>query len=435
MRLLMIIPALYTISGKKVTPFWMPPLGLATIAAEVPEYWDVKIIDENVDELDVEHEEANLVVISFLTTNSVRGYMIADAFRRRGIKVILGGVHVSVRPEEAMQHADVICLGDSEGVFRNVISDFEHNCLKRTYERVCTADNINIFNKPRRDLYHKEKYLTINTMQTSRGCPHICSFCSVASRYHRKYGIKPIKQILEEIEEMDVNGDPVFFVDDNMFVNKKRTVELLRELKKFNLQWWTQTDIITVQDEEFLELAKESGCVNLVLGFESLSNTSVQKMSKLQNVGYSYEETIKKIHKHGIFINPSFTLGVDEDDDSVFRNIYEFLNENGVMFSTFNILTPLPRTVLYDEMEKENRIIDRDSTHYDMGHVVFKPRNMSAEALKKGHDWLCEKYYGIEDIYKRVKRLKADKDKFDINLVLGWNLGYKRLIDNFGVFM
>jgi len=435
MRLLMIIPSFYTISGKKVTPFWMPPLGLATIAAEVPDYWEIKIIDENVDELDYEHEKADLVVISFLTTNSVRGYMIADAFRCRGIKVVIGGVHTSVKPEEAILHADAICIGDSEGIFRNVINDFENNCLQKKYERICTVDNINVFNKPRRDLYNKEKYLTINTMQTSRGCPHVCSFCSVASRYHRKYGVKPIKQILEEIEEMDVHGDPIFFVDDNMFVNKKRTIELLTELKRFNLQWWTQTDIITVQDEKFLELARESGCINLVLGFESLSSVSIQKMSKVQNVGYSYEETIRKIHKHGIFINPSFTLGVDEDDETVFQNIYDFLDANRVMFSTFNILTPLPGTALYDEMEKENRIIDRDWTHYDMGHVVFKPRNMSVQALKEGHDRLCEKYYGIDEIYKRVKKLKDEKDKFDINLVLGWNLGYKRLIDNFGTFM
>ncbi len=435
MRLLMIIPSFYTISGSKVTPFWMPPLGLATIAAEVPEYWDVKIIDENVDDLDPEHEEADLVLISFLTTNSVRGYMLADCFRRRGIKVILGGVHVSVKPDEAAMHADAICIGDSEGVFRNVISDFEHNCLKKRYERICTAENINVFNKPRRDLYHKEKYLTLNTMQTSRGCPHICSFCSVASRYHRRYGVKPLKQILEEIEQMDVKGDPIFFVDDNMFVNKKRTTELLNELKKFNLQWWTQTDIRTVQDEEFLDLAKESGCVNLVLGFESLTNKSIEKMAKLQNVGYSYEDTIKKIHKHGIFINPSFTLGVDEDDESVFQNIYDFLDANRVMFATFNILTPLPGTVLYDEMEQANRIIDYDWTHYDMGHVVFKPINMSVETLKEGHDWLCQKFYSINEIYKRIKPLKEEKDKFDVNLVLGWNLGYKRLIDNFGVFM
>ena len=361
--------------------------------------------------------------------------MIADAFRCRGIKVVIGGVHTSVKPEEAILHADAICIGDSEGIFRNVINDFENNCLQKKYERICTVDNINVFNKPRRDLYNKEKYLTINTMQTSRGCPHVCSFCSVASRYHRKYGVKPIKQILEEIEEMDVHGDPIFFVDDNMFVNKKRTIELLTELKRFNLQWWTQTDIITVQDEKFLELARESGCINLVLGFESLSSVSIQKMSKVQNVGYSYEETIRKIHKHGIFINPSFTLGVDEDDETVFQNIYDFLDANRVMFSTFNILTPLPGTALYDEMEKENRIIDRDWTHYDMGHVVFKPRNMSVQALKEGHDRLCEKYYGIDEIYKRVKKLKDEKDKFDINLVLGWNLGYKRLIDNFGTFM
>lgn len=435
MRLLLISPAFYTVNNKKVTPFWMPPLGLATIAGEIPQDWDIKVWDENVDDLDCEHEKADLVALSFLCANSERGYKIADVFRGRNIKVVLGGVHVSVCPNEAALHADAICIGDAEDIFPCLLEDFTNGCLKKVYQRVCNAETMDKFSKPRRDLYNKEKYLNINTMQTSRGCPHICSFCSVASRYNRRYGVKPIRQILSEVEELDAKSDPIFFVDDNMFVDKNRTIELLHELRRFNIRWWTQTDIITVQDESFLELAKESGCINLVLGLETLSEVSIKKMSKNQNSRYSYPETIKKIHKHGIFLNPSFTLGLDDDDESVFQNIFNFLNENEIVFSTFNILTPLPGTVLYNEMINENRIVDFEWKHYDMSHAVYQPTGMSRDTLKAGYDWLCQKYYSINEIYKRISPLKNKKDIFDVNLVLGWNLGYKRLIDNFGGFM
>lgn len=434
-ELLLILPAFNRSLEKKIVPFWMPPLGLATIAGDVPDDWNVRIIDENVDELNPELENADIVAISAMTANANRGYQIADIFRNRGIKVILGGAHPSVYQEEARTHADTVLIGDAEGVFRSVLLDFERKKMKGTYQRKCTVDNMQVFNTPRRELYSKGKYLSVNTMQTSRGCPHNCSFCSIAARYHRRYGVKPLEQVFREIENLENKDDPVFFVDDNIFVNRKRTEELLKGLRKFGIKWWSQTDIRTVQDDSFLDLAKESGCINLVLGFESISKKAIDQLAKHQNAGYSYSQTIEKLHRHGIFANPSFTFGLDTDTEDVFQETYDFLVQNGAMFATFNILTPLPGTELFHSMMQENRIIDTDWSHYDMGHVVFNPAQMSPQKLKEGYNWICRKFYSMEDIYKRVKPIRGKDFNLDINLVIGWNLGYKRMIDTFGVLM
>ena len=434
-KLLLILPAFNRSLEKKIVPFWMPPLGLVTIAGGVPENWSVRIIDENVDELNPETEEADLVAISFMTANANRGYQIADIFRSRGIKVAVGGAHPSVCQEEAKVHADILMIGDAEGTFCLMLRDYENNTLKNIYQRECSLENMRIFNYPRRDLYSKGKYLSTNTMQTSRGCPHVCSFCSIAARYHRKYGVKPLEQVFREIEEMEDRRDPVFFVDDNIFVDRKRTEELLKGLIKYGIKWWSQTDIRTVQDESFLDLAKQSGCINLVLGFESISKKAIDQLSKHQNTDYSYEETIKKLHRHGIFANPSFTFGLDTDTEDVFQATYDFLAKNGAMFATFNILTPLPGTELFRSMIQENRIIDTDWSHYDMGHAVFMPKLMSPEQLKEGYNWICHKFYSMDDIYRRIKPLKNNHFNIDTNLILGWNLGYKRMIDTFGVLM
>jgi len=247
--------------------------------------------------------------------------------------------------------------------------------------------------------------------------------------------VKPLDKVIDEVAKLENKKNPIFFVDDNIFIDKKRTIELMKQLKKYNVTWWSQTDIKTVQNEAFLDLAKECGCINLVIGFESLSEKSVTAVSKFQNKVGDYEETIQKLHKHGIFINPSFTFGVDGDYEDVFENTFSFLSKNGVVFATFNILTPLPGTQLFTQMKEQGRIIDTNWANYDMGHVVFQPRNISPEALHEGYEWICKKFYSLEEIYKRIKNLRDKKDIFDLNLVLGWNLGYKRMLDTFGVIM
>jgi len=433
-KLVLIYPSVHKDGLKRVKPFWLPPLGLATIAGCTPKNWEIHLVDENVEDINYD-EECDLVAIGFMTANSKRAYFIADQFRNRGRKVILGGPHVTVVPDEATGLGDSIVVGDAESIWSLVVNDFSQNKLKSKYYTKPDQENINAFSYPRRDLYRNEAYLSVNSIQTTRGCPYICSFCSIASRYQRRYGKKDLAMVESELETLENLRMPVFFVDDNIFVDKERSKQLLKLIKEYNIRWWSQADIGIARDEEMLELARESGCIKLVVGFESLSAGNIKQIEKNQNRVDDYTRFIKVMHKHGILVNTSFTFGGDHDREDVFEKTLEFLVDNQVIFSTFNILTPLLGTRLFTQMVESNRIVDWDWSHYDMGHPVFEPKHMSRQALKEGYEWICRQFYGLPQIYNRVSGIKSRKDLFDINLILNWNLGYKKMLDTFGVFM
>lgn len=420
---------------KKVVPFWLPPLGLATIAGWTPDHWKIKIIDENIEDIDF-NLQANLIAISFMTANSKRAYDIADEFRKRHQNVILGGPHVTVCPEESLSHADSIVIGEIDHNWVAILEDCCENHLKKIYQFPLNSAMLNTFAIPRRDLFRQNSYLSINSIQTSRGCPYTCSFCSIASRYNGRYGKKDLSQVLDEVDTLQNKSMPIFFVDDNLLVDKKRCEKLLTGLIKRKVRWWSQADINVMHDEEMLDLAKESGCIMLVVGFESLSKNGIQAMNKHQNDVSLYEKFIKILHKHSILVNTSFTFGSDVDHEDIFNKTLDFLNDNGVIFSTFNILTPLPGTTFYHQMLQEGRITNKDWTYYDMGHPVFEPKHMSASALKDGYNWICKEFYSLQHIYKRLSGIpKNEKTSLDFNLILAWNLGYKKMLDTFGVFV
>lgn len=433
-RLLLVYPTIHRPGLQRVKPFWLPPLGLATLAGATPDDWEIRLIDENVEDIDLD-TDYQLIAIGCMTANSARAYQLANEFRRRGKTVILGGPHVTVCQHEALQHADSIVVGDAETIWSTVLDDYLNNRLQRIYTVTPDLNSINQFVFPRRELYKTNAYFCVNSLQTTRGCPHTCSFCSIASRYNRRYGKKSIQDIYREIESLKDKNKPLFFVDDNIFVDRERSKELLRGLIKYNIRWWSQTDINIIQDRELLELTKESGCIKLVVGFESLSQGSIKSLNKTQNRIDNYGRFIEVLHEHGILVNTSFSFGADSDYEDVFEKTLEFLKEYNVIFATFNILTPLPGTSLFAQMEKEGRLVDYNWSNYDMGHPVFQPKNFSRETLKKGYDWICKEFYSLSEITRRVSSLKPKKDLFDIPLIFHWNLGYKRLLDTFGVFM
>ncbi|MCL6591064.1 MAG: B12-binding domain-containing radical SAM protein [Firmicutes bacterium] len=433
-RLLLIYPTVHQLGIDRVKPFWLPPLGLASVAGVTPEGWEIFLIDENVEDINFEME-CDLVGIGFMTANSKRAYNIAAEFRKRGKKVILGGPHASVCPDEAAEYADTVIIGDVETIWGKVLQDFQNGSMQKFYKLINSSNSIHVFSNPRRDLYKKEAYLSINSIQTSRGCPHLCSFCSIASRYHRQYGKKNLNSVFQEIERLEDKKSPIFFVDDNIFVDRERSKIFLKGLKQFNIRWWSQADINIVQDEKLLDLAKESGCIKLVVGFESLSNESIKKINKKQNKASNYQKFIETLHRHGILVNTSFAFGADNEGEDVFEKTFKFLKDHRVIFATFNIITPLPGTALFSQMEKEGRLIDRDWRNYDMGHPVFQPVKMSPRALKEGYEWICKEFYSLPQIYERISTIKDKKDIFDINTILAWNLGYKKMLDIFGVFM
>lgn len=433
MRLLLVCPSVHRDNSKRVRPFWLPPLNLAIIAGLTPENWEVTIIDENVEDLDFTLC-FDLVGISTMTANSGRAYQIALEFKKNQVPVVIGGAHASVCPDEVLKYADCVVVGDAEPIWATLLSDFENRKLKPIYQSDLNS-MICSFGKPRRELLKKEAYLSINTIQTSKGCPFKCSFCSIASRFEGKYGVKAINDVINEVGELNDKDMPIFFVDDNFLVNRKRSREILHALKDLNIKWWSQADITIMKDRELLDLMRESGCIKVVVGFETISDGSLETINKFQNNLDNYVEFIKTLHSHGILVNTSFAFGTEFDNQDVFKQTYNFLIDNEVIFATFNILTPLPGTTLYKQLLSEDRILDLNWNNYDMGHPVFQPRNITTAELKAGYDWICEEFYSFQEISKRISTLKKNPYSFDVGLILGWNMGYKKLLDTFGVFM
>jgi len=262
------------------------------------------------------------VGITALTITAKRAYDIADTFRAKGVKVILGGSHPSALPKESSQHADAVVIGEAEGIWANVIEDFKANKLQRIYSQRKQPSLLNL-PVPRRDSFTDGAYYFKNTISTTRGCPHACSFCSVTSFFGHTYRCRPVEEILKEIETMDYKK-LICFVDDNIAGKPRFAKELFRVLVSYKLKWIAQASVTIARDDELLELAAASGCMSLLIGFETLSQDNLAAMGKKVNVVDEYEMVIRKIHSHGIAIHGFFILGLDEDDEYVFERTVRF---------------------------------------------------------------------------------------------------------------
>ena len=359
-----------------------PPLALPMVAALTPEDVKVIIVDEKVEPIDFE-ENVDLVGISVMTPFAPRAYEIADIYRKRGIKTVLGGIHPTALPEEAIEHADAVVIGEAENVWGNLIEDFKKNRLKRFYhsDQLISMKGLPL---PRINLLNKDAYSTINCVQTTRGCPHNCEFCSVTAFFGRRYRQRPIKEVITEIKRLKKGY--IVFVDDNIMGDKKYARELFKALRLLNIEWNSYCTLSLAKDDELLKLAQESGCDAMYIGFESLSQENVDSIGKSFNRVEEYEEAVKRIQDHGIEIMASFIFGLDHDDETVFEKTINFIKKNKIKKPVFSILTPYPGTKLYQRLEQENRIIDRDWSKYDFGHVVIKPKLMSPETLQRGYN-------------------------------------------------
>jgi radical SAM superfamily enzyme YgiQ (UPF0313 family) len=373
-------------------------LGLAIIAALTPPEVEVSITDEDISEIDFQ-KGTELVGITTLTITAQRAYQIADIFRARGVKVVLGGSHPSALPKEASQHADAVVIGEAEGIWPTVIEDFEKNKLKRIYKQRERPglDNLPI---PRRDLFVKGAYYIENTISTTRGCPYDCSFCSVTSFFGRTYRRRPIDEILKEIEILD-HKKLIGFVDDNIFASPKFAKELLRALIPYRIRWAAQASVTVAKDDELLRVAAASGCIALFIGFETLSSANLTAVGKKVNVVGEYETVIRRIHSHGISIHGFFILGLDDDDEGVFEHTVRFAQKMRLESAQFAWPVPYPGTALCESLGKAGRIITKDWSQY-VSEPVFEPKLMSREMLQKGRDWAWHEFYSLPSIWRRI---------------------------------
>jgi len=385
-------------SRRELKTIWFAHLSLTTLAALTPEGIDVAITDENVEPVDFE-EDIDLVGITGMTIHAQRAYEIAQPFRDRGIPVVMGGPHASALPEEAKTHMDAVVIGEAEDVWKDVLSDTKEGDLRPFY-RAKGFCSMKSAVPPRLDLLKKEAYLTTSCVQTSRGCPHRCDFCYVTQFFGNTYRCRPVDDVVEEVKGL--KDDFIVFVDDNITGNPSHARELFTKLIPLKKQWAGQASITIARDDELLKLAAKSGCVSLFLGIESLSAENLRAVHKSFNKINEYEESLKRIHDHGIMVLAGLIFGFDHDDEGVFERTVRFCEKTKIEAPCFFVLTPLPGTPFFDRMEREGRILHKDWAKYTGADVVYRPRLMTEETLENGFNWASRETYSYRSIMKRL---------------------------------
>ena len=397
MRIELIFPAL----RKRARPLGrttVPPLGVATVAALTPPGIDVSLTDENVTRIDYD-KDVDLVGISTVTLAAPHVYEIADAFRARGVPVVLGGVHATFCPAEAGEHADAVVRGEAEGAWPTLLEDFQAGRLQKVYQNA-ERPRLAGLPIPRRDLLASHAYLVGSTISTTRGCPFACSFCSVTTFFGRTYRSRPIDEVVAELDTLK-GSRLLFIVDDNIVGNPRYARELFRALVPYGTKWIAQASINIADDAELLELAAASGCVALLIGLESVSPASLAGVHKRVNVPEEFGPAIARIRAHGIAVHGFFIFGFDEDDETVFERTVRFCQAAKLEGASFGVLVPFPGTPLARALDREDRIFNRDWTTYD-DNVVFEPKGMSAAALERGTQWAWRDFYGLRSIWRRL---------------------------------
>ena len=380
-------------------------LSLATVAALFPRSTKIEIINDSIEEIDY-NGKVDLVGITSITSTAPRAYEIADKFRKKGIPVIMGGMHASALPEEAIKHVDSVVIGEAEGQIKSLVNDFKNGKLKKFYFSAKRPD-LEKIPLPRTDLYQNknEYYKEMHMIQTTRGCPFNCDFCTVTHFFGQTYRTRSIEDIVREIKTVS-RRTVIFFVDDNIAGNPRYAKKLFKALIPLNIKWFGQASLVIAKNRELLRLAAKSGCLSLFVGIESVSPSSLKEVGKSMNKVEEYKESIKIIHDHGIAIIGAFIFGFDSDDKRVFEETVSFIEKNQIELPSLAILTPLPGTRLYEKMEKQGRIISRDWSKYTVGEVVFQPKLLSVDELQEGYYWARKQLSSLSSIYKRTFHLK-----------------------------
>ena len=399
-----------------------PGLNLAILAAITPEHVETQIIDESVEPVDFE-TDADLVGITAMTNMAPAAYKMADIFRQRGKKVVLGGVHVTVCPDEAQAHADAVVVGEAEPVWKGLIADFERGELKPRYrsERLFDMKSYGI---PRRDLLKGERYLFPSTLETGRGCPFDCDFCSVSRTAGRAYRFRPTEEVLADADSL--TNKLVFFVDDIINGHRQHALELFRALKGRGLLWAAQATVMIARDQELLDAAVDAGCRALFIGFETFSSPNLKKLGKPDNWQERFFQACESLHKKKIAIWGGFVFGLDTDTVEVLQKTVRLACEAKLEFAQFSRLTPLPGTAQWNQFQMESRITETDWSKFNFQHVVYKPNLMSADELNR---CVREAWFEFYSTRRVVQRLGQNRPPISRGNLMLWalNVGISRI--------
>lgn len=372
----------------------MEPLQLGVLAALTPPEVEVALYDDRVETIPYD-EPTDLVAITVETYTARRAYEISAEYRRRGVPVIMGGMHPTLIPEEVKPQADSIFIGDAEFQWKQVIADFRRGHMRPVYEAPVGTPQPGTLT--RRDIFKGKGYLPITLLQFSRGCRFACNFCAVSTYFDKTQYCRDPREVVQEIEAAE--KQVLFFVDDNILSNFEAAKALFRALIPLKVHWVSQGSIDMTQDLELMELMVKSGCLGLVVGFESLSPNSLRWMKKSPNFvgGFkNYEPQLKIIRDYGLQLWAAFTLGHDYDTPESIEQTLAFAWENKFTFAAFNILVPYPNTPLYHKLEAEGRLLYDGKwwlhPEYRFNYAAFQPKNMSPEALTESC-WRCRSAY------------------------------------------
>jgi len=376
---------------------------LTTLAALTADEHEVRIHDARLSEPDYD-EDWDLVGFTGMSCEIPHVYRMADSFRRRGKTVVIGGYHASALPEEALQHADFVVVGEAEGLWPQVLKEIANGGAKQKIYKNDGAIEMCNMAIPRRDLLDQKMYSVPSTIQATRGCPFNCEFCTVTKFFGRSYRMRPVAEVVDEIKS---RPDRFWmFLDDNLVADPVYTKSLFKSLIPLGITWGAQTSFTFTNDPELMDLYAAAGGCYAFIGFESITADTLKSMRKGFNKPENYAEGVLKLHRRGITIMGSFIFGLDGDDLSVFKRTVDFVNAAKIDIPLYNILTPFPGTSFYQRMEDEGRIVDRDWANYDVCHSVIQPKNMTSEELYNGYVWAVRETYKLPNILRRVVRFK-----------------------------
>ena len=401
------------------------PTGLSICAAVVPADWQVEIVDEcALDGPHVPRGDVDIVGIGAMTTQAKRAYVLADAYRALGVTVILGGIHPSAMPEDALPHCDAVARGDAESTLPHMIADWEAGRLQAVYN---WADYPTApIATPRKDLLDPQDYLVFNPIQTTRGCPHTCTFCTTPGVFGRKYRLREVRDIVEEVREAkELHRSWCFiFADDNFGGNHNWALELCAALEPLKIAWASQCDILISRNDKLLAAMKRSGCAGLILGLESPKADTLVEAGKRYVCSDTYEWRIRRIQAAGISLWGAFIFGFDHDDWRDCMHACRFAQRMHLAMSCYPILTPYPGTGVWDAYTREGRILTRDWDRYNGASVVYEPRRMSPKQLRHAQMAAFAEFFSLRSSVRRLRAWPLKKRAWVANLASWRGLQY-----------
>jgi len=433
MRVLLVAPTALDSSGKPIKQrrIHLPGLTFSMLAAVTPPDVDLHLCAETTTDIPFD-EPWDLVGLTGMGSGLYRAWQIADEFRCRGRKVVIGGIAASLAPPElSLAHADSLVIGEAEHTWPEVLRDARQRSLKPLYRMLAPPDVAKL-PVPRYELIAGRKFGRWSPVQATRGCPFTCNFCSVTAFFHQGYRKRPVGDVIRDIRAAKKARKSHYFafIDDNIGVDWEYCRELWTALIPEKIIWMSQCSLHIADRPDMLELARRSGCRMLSFGFETVNAANLESIDKTWNPAERYPAAIRTIREYGIDISSEMMIGLDEDDESAFDATHDFVMDNRISIPRVHILTPIPGTPMYDKMRAEGRIIDHDFVRYTGGQIVFRPKRMEAEVLQSKFWKLYERLFSWKAIFRRVGRNNVKLEPYVGAFIFGVNVHYRNHIQH-----